>query len=567
MPARDIFANISPLDHRYLLANRELFERLAGHLSENGRVQACVRVELALLAELIRLDSAVPDREGLKKALAELARVGIRPEEVNAEEEKTRHDLRALVNVLGRKVPASVRHLVHLGATSYDIRDTASALQVRDAVREVILPLLIRLERVLIDLARRESSTPQVGRTHGQFAVPITFGFAVAEYVSRLGKSIERLEARSADLRGKLAGAVGAYNATALVVRDPRAFEAQVLAKLGLKPSDHSTQIVEPEYLLLVLLEMNTAFGILANLADDLRGLQRSEIDEVRESFAETQVGSSTMPQKRNPWNCEHVKSLWKAFAPRVVTFFMDQVSEHQRDLTNSASSRFVAEYLAGFAAAANRALSVIASLEVDRDRMASNLEAAGDNVLAEAAYVLLAAAGEGEAHELVRRAAEFGLVAGDVEKLRAPVLVRVVLGLTASSPVRELSAAVRRYNETMTAAMDDRARAVAKARQLSENTVAALGELLAGAGEASLRDVMRDKPEAFLRLLEADGLVTPQNRAEWSAGGALTDRAKDELEGMFLGRVLGSSQRLSATSPATLRKVEMYWMDAGPMQ
>ncbi len=422
MPTRDIFANISPLDHRYLLANRELFERLAADLSENGRVRACVRVEMALLRALIDQDPSIADREALARSLAALERDGISPEEVNAEEEKTRHDLRALVNVLKRKVPPAVRPLVHLGATSYDIRDTAAALQVRAALREAILPLLLRLERTLIDLARREAATPQVGRTHGQFAVPITFGFAVAEYVSRLGKSIERLEARSCDLRGKLAGAVGAYNATALLVRDPRAFEAEVLARLGLAASDHSTQIVEPEHLLQVLLEMNTAFGIMANLADDLRSLQRSEIDEVREGVSETQVGSSTMPQKRNPWNSEHVKSLWKAFAPRVVTFFMDQVSEHQRDLTNSASSRFVAEYLAGFAAAANRLLAVLSSLEVVRERMAANLEAAGDNVLAEAAYILLAASGESEAHEVLRQAAREAAAKGQrlAEVLRA---------------------------------------------------------------------------------------------------------------------------------------------------
>ncbi len=413
MPTRDIFANISPLDHRYLLANGELFEALGAHLSENGRVRTCVRVELALLAELIALDPSIPDRDGIARALAALEREGIPPEEVNAEEEKTHHDLRALVNVLKRRVPQAVQHLVHLGATSYDIRDTAAALQVREALRSAILPLLVRLERALIDLARREASTPQIGRTHGQFAVPITFGFAVAEYVSRLGKSIDRLEVRSADLRGKLAGAVGAYNATALIVRDPRAFEARVLARLGLRASDHSTQIVEPEYLLQVLLELNTAFGILANLADDLRNLQRSEIDEVREGFSATQVGSSTMPQKRNPWNSEHVKSLWKTFAPRVVTFFMDQISEHQRDLTNSASSRFVAEYLAGFAAAANRALSVLSSLEVVRECMAANLEAGGDNVLAEAAYILLAAGGQADAHEVLRKAAREAAAGG----------------------------------------------------------------------------------------------------------------------------------------------------------
>ncbi len=231
---------------------------------------------------------------------------------------------------------------MHLGATSADILDTAAALRYRDAIEKVILPLLLDLEDELIRRAREEAETPQIGRTHGQHAVPLTFGFALAEYVSRLGKSISRIREKPAGLRGKLAGAVGAYNATSLLVKDPRELEREFLAGLGLAPSEHSTQLVEPEYLLRLLLEVNIAFGVIANLADDLRNLQRSEIGEVREEFAATQVGSSTMPQKRNPWNSEHVKSLWKAFSPRVVTFFMDQISEHQRDLTNSASSRFV---------------------------------------------------------------------------------------------------------------------------------------------------------------------------------------------------------------------------------
>ena len=125
-----------------------------------------------------------------------------------------------------------------------------------------------------------------------------------------------RIRDRAGDLRGKLAGAVGAYNATSLLVKDPLALEREFLDGLGLAPSEHSTQLVEPEYLLRLLLEINMAFGVIANLADDLRNLQRSEIGEVREEFTATQVGSSTMPQKRNPWNSEHVKSLWKAFCP-----------------------------------------------------------------------------------------------------------------------------------------------------------------------------------------------------------------------------------------------------------
>jgi adenylosuccinate lyase len=252
---------------------------------------------------------------------------------------------------------------------------------------------------------RSEAETPQIGRTHGQHAVPLTFGFSLAEYVARLGKSAVRMADKAAGLRGKLAGAVGAYNATSLLVKDPEGLEKEFLGKLGLLPSEHSTQLVEPEYLLQLLLEMNTAFGIMANLADDLRGLQRSEIGEVREEFAAAQVGSSTMPQKRNPWNSEHVKSLWKTFSPRVVTFFMDQISEHQRDLTNSASSRFVMDYIAGVALAADRMTSVIRSLVVDRNRMAENLARSGDMIFSEPVYVLVALAGETDAHERVRAA------------------------------------------------------------------------------------------------------------------------------------------------------------------
>jgi adenylosuccinate lyase len=162
--------------------------------------------------------------------------------------------------------------------------------------------------------------------------------------------------------------------------------------------------MVEPEYLLRMLLEMNTAFGILANLADDLRNLQRSEIGEVVEFFSSQQVGSSTMPQKRNPWNSEHVKSLWKAFCPRVITFYMDQISEHQRDLTNSASSRFIVEFLAGFAAALHRMKRILSTLHINNDRLAKNLSDAGELVLAEPTYILLSMAGISDAHEIVRK-------------------------------------------------------------------------------------------------------------------------------------------------------------------
>jgi adenylosuccinate lyase len=394
------YRNISPLDHRYYQSNRELFEDLSDTLSEEATVAYCVKAEMALLKTHIKLQNL--GDQSLIDSLDEIEK-SITPEEVYKEEEKTQHNIRALVNVINQKVPEKLKPWVHMGATSVDILDTANSMRMRDVTRNTVLPLLLDLEEELIRMADAEAETPQVGRTHGQHAVPITLGFALAEYVSRLGQSIQEIERLSCNLRGKLAGAVGGYNATSMITGNPLEMEKIYLDFLGLKPSEYSTQMVEPEYLLRLLLEYNTAFGIIANLADDLRHLQRSEIDEVREFFSATQVGSSTMPQKRNPWNCEHVKSLWKAFSPRILSFYMDQISEHQRDLSNSASARFLADFIAGFAAAAARMKKIMTGLTVNKVQLTKNLKFQGDFVLAEPSYILLAMSGINGAHEIVR--------------------------------------------------------------------------------------------------------------------------------------------------------------------
>jgi len=419
METRAVFRNLSPLDHRYYQANEEAFSALADCLSEDATVRYCTRVEAALLALHLH-DRGLLTEEN--RAAIDKLETEVTSEAVYEEERTTHHNIRALVRVIKQHLPAEAAAFVHLGATSVDILDTANALRCREATLKVLLPRLITLERQLIQLADDHARTLQVGRTHGQHGVPITFGFAIAEYVSRLGKSIEEIAIRAQRLRGKLAGAVGAYNSLSMVTDDPPGFERRVLESLELLPSDHSTQMVEPEYLLRLLLELNVAFGIVANLADDLRNLQRTEIDELRELFTSTQVGSSTMPQKRNPWNSEHVKSLWKTFAPRVMTFYMDQISEHQRDLTNSASGRFVVDYFAGFLAAIERMTRVVSTLRVDEQRMRTNLAMTGDMVLSEAAYTLLATTGRPDAHEDLRTAT---IAAGESGEPVATVLRR----------------------------------------------------------------------------------------------------------------------------------------------
>lgn len=405
METRNIFENISCIDHRYSLSEAEVFNGLSKYISEEASIRSCAKCEAALVKSHLKLRGKLTDE--IAQSLDKVASK-IDPAEVYAEEEKTKHNIRALVNVMKTKVSAEIGPLVHLGATSVDILDTALSCRMRDVTKNVVLPELKKLEKHLCAIADRDSEVPQVGRTHGQHAVPITFGWSIAEFVSRLGKSILRIEELSNQLVGKLAGPVGSYNGPSMIVKDSEELERVYVEFLGLSASEYSNQLVEPEYLLRLLLEMNVAFGIIANLADDLRNLQRSEIGEVFEYFASTQVGSSTMPQKRNPWNSEHVKSLWKAMCPRVITFYMDQISEHQRDLTNSASQRFMADYVAGFTMAVARMNSVVSGLQADKETMARNLENAGGKVkggvLAEPAYILLGEAGINDGHEVIRK-------------------------------------------------------------------------------------------------------------------------------------------------------------------
>jgi len=330
-PKINVFDTVSPLDFRYYGRNEKIFHKIQPYLSENAMIKHMAKVEAALTKTLAK-------RKICSKKIAdevEKASKKITAEEVYIEEDKVKHNIRALVNCIRNKVSDDAKPFVHFTTTSHDIISTADALRYKNFTNNVLIPELINFENTLINIALREKSTLQVGRTHGQHAVPITFGFALAQYVSRFGRSILRIRRTANNLRGKIAGAVGSYNASSLFFDDPENFEQEVLAEINLKASPISTQIPEAEFMVSYLNSVVEGFGVLANLADDMRNLQRSEIGEVAEIFGTVQVGSSTMPQKRNPISFENVKSLWKEFMPRISTVYMDQISEHQRDLTN----------------------------------------------------------------------------------------------------------------------------------------------------------------------------------------------------------------------------------------
>jgi len=391
---KEKFDNFSPTDYRYFV------EDLKPYLTERAFIKYKARVEAALVKVLAKFK--IISREIAREIVQ--AADSITAEEVYEEEKRIKHDIRALVNCIRNRVSLKARPYIHFLATSYDIVDTANALRYKDASLKVIIPEMIRLEKIWMALAERYKDGVQIGRTHGQHAEPITFGFALAQYVNRWGNRILKLKEATNNLVGKFSGAVGAYNASSLFFNNPEEFERAVLSEVGLKPANISTQILPPEPVVDFYHAIISSFGVLANFCDDMRNLQRSEIAEVGEEFEEEQVGSSTMPQKKNPLNFENVKSMWKVFMSRMITVYCDQISEHQRDLTNSCSQRYLPEVLVGFTAGVRRMAKVSSKLQIDKTNMEKNLRMSEGLIVAEPLYILLAFQGYSDAHEYMRK-------------------------------------------------------------------------------------------------------------------------------------------------------------------
>jgi adenylosuccinate lyase len=467
------FDAASPLDARYYFADSAFYNRLHPYVSEAAQVKYLARVEAALAATLAEIGACSA------QAATEIAGAcaAITPEEVYDEERHIQHNIRALVNCIRGKVGPKARPYVHLFATSADIIDTARALCLKEVTFAVLVPDLVDLERQLINLARAHADTKQIGRTHGQHAVPLTYGFAMALYVSRLGQRIEAIVVAARNLHGKFAGAVGAYNALSLQTHDPAAVEVLLMRRLGLAAPEVSSQVVQPEYVADYVYALASCWGVMANLADDGRNLQRSEIRELRDRKAADPtteiVGSSTMPHKVNPKDFENVKSLWKAYVPRLLTVLLDQISEHQRDLTNSASMRFVTEFVTAFAYGVHRLGGTLAGVEPDVARMREILEAGKDPLTAEPLYVLLSLAGHPDAHEVAR-------VLARETRVKNVKLAEVIRG------ERALEEYLKRLTAAQRAVLEDPAlyigAAAERARAICDEWEAKLGQL----GQAS---------------------------------------------------------------------------------
>ncbi len=424
------FSQVSPWAYRYVNQALAPFTSEQARILYEGMVESAIALEMESRGKCSHraTNEIIRACVGLKASDVYRYEYGV-PGRIKA----IRHDVRALVLCIKTSVSKAARRFVHLFATSCDILCTADAARTRDAGESVILPELKKVEGHFIRLMRAYAETPQVGRTHLQHASPQTFGNSVCEYAVRLGEEIVKLEQELHRLPGKFSGPVGTYGPTSLVMRSPRRFERRLLARLGLKPGRYSTQITMPEAMADVYHRLTLIMGIFGDLGDSFRRLQSTEVAEVGQHKS-TQGSSSIMAHKSNPISFENVKSLDKAEIGRMIGVYLDLISDHQRDLTNSASGRFHIEILEFVYSAAKTLNRVLAKLVVDEDQMVKNLKLTGDLIVSDPLNTLFTYYGMPDAHHYVSALCDESIKTGtkvmDLLRLEHHAKVRPYLGM-----------------------------------------------------------------------------------------------------------------------------------------
>jgi adenylosuccinate lyase len=368
---------------------------------EETRVQRMLDVEAALAWAHAEVGN-IP-RKDAKKIMAMASLKKVKLSRIKEIEREIKHDVAALVRALAEASGASGAY-VHLGATSYDVVDTATALQLKDAL-ELIEAKLKNFKNILREKALRYKGTVMMGRTHGQHALPITLGFKFMVWMCEVSRHIQRLEqCRDRVLVGKMSGAVGTH---AGLGEHAMRIQELVMQRLGIKAAEVSTQIVQRDRYAELVSLLALIASSLDNFATEIRELQRPEIAELFEPFeAEKQVGSSTMPHKRNPELCERVCGLARIVRSLVAPALEDVITWHERDLTQSSAERFIIPEVCILVDYILLLMSdIVANLRVDEQRMLHNIELTQGRAMSEAVMMALTRKGVNrqEAHELLR--------------------------------------------------------------------------------------------------------------------------------------------------------------------
>jgi len=363
--------------------------------SEESKLQNWLQIEVLACEAMVKL-GLVP-KEALA-AIKQRARFSV--ERVKEIEQRTRHDVVAFLENLAENTGEAARYL-HYGMTSSDVLDTGLALQMRDAA-EILIDGTGRVLGLLKRRALEHRGTVMIGRTHGVHAEPITFGLKLAVWAFEMRRNLDRLlRAQNIVSYGKISGAVGAYASL-----DPFV-EKYVCDRLGLKPAEASTQIIQRDRHAEYMCALAVTASSLEKFATEIRGLQRTEVLEVLEPFREGQTGSSAMPHKRNPIICERICGLARLVRANAQVALENVTLWHERDISHSSAERVIIpdstillDYML------NKFNEVLEGLVVYSKKMEKDLEITGGLIFSE--KVMLALVGKGatrqEAYTMVQR-------------------------------------------------------------------------------------------------------------------------------------------------------------------
>ena len=341
--------------------------------AERARLARWVHVLKALAAAQADL-GIIPDASA--RAIDGLDAGSLDPAAVGAETRRTSHSAMGLVRELQARLPEQAREHVYYGATVQDVSDTAAALEIRD-VGAIVWRDLRAVEDSLLELAVRHRDTPMLGRTHGQPGAPVTFGFKAASWADETARHLERWgQSRPRLVVGQLAGAVGALGFYGELGPELRRGFCE---RLGLGEPAISW-LTARDRIAEFASNAALASATMARMANEVYNLQRREIGEVSEAASEATIGSFTMPHKRNPERSEQMVTLARLVRSAAGVLTETMVGDHERDgRTWKTEWVLLPEMCHYLLAQLSLARGLAASIEVDADAMAANLEAMGD--------------------------------------------------------------------------------------------------------------------------------------------------------------------------------------------
>ena len=369
---------------------------------EMGRIwESKNRFEKWLQVELLACEAMAEEGKIPREALENIKRKASFSEERILEiEEVTRHDVIAFLTNVAEYVGPDSR-FIHMGLTSSDILDTSFALLLKEAMNMIIAGVTEFMD-TLKERAEEHKYTPMIGRSHGIHAEPITFGLKLAVWYMEMARNLKRLEeALDTISYGKLSGAVGTFANISPKI------EAYVCDRLGLKPAEASTQIIQRDRHAQYFTSLAILAGTLEKIAIEIRHLQRTEVREAEESFYKGQKGSSAMPHKKNPIGSENISGLARLVRSNSLAAMENMALWHERDISHSSVERVIGpdstilmDYMI------HRLNGIVKTLEVHPRRMEDNLNMLKGLIFSQQVLIKLTGMGlkRQTAYDLVQR-------------------------------------------------------------------------------------------------------------------------------------------------------------------